>query len=159
MSFFQEYKRLDNLCKDLFNCNKGISTYIEHMEKYNFNAQKIQNWDSNLQKLKKYRHIRNLIAHENNSDESDYCNKSDEKWIVDFYDSIIKRNDPLALYKKSLRTRNKTSHASKRTNSNNTNINTTLKRTHGHNNNTNTNSIFFIIGVIIMIIILLYSFL
>lgn len=143
MSFFQEYKRLDNLCKDLFSNDKGISTYIKHMEKYSVNAQKIPDWNINLNKLKKYRHIRNLIAHEDNVDESDYCNKSDEKWIINFYNSIIKQNDPLALYEKSLRVNSKTSNLSKKTNI----------------NDTNANFIFFIIGIIIIIIILLYTFL
>ena len=30
--FFEEYKKLDNLCKDLFKSDRGVSQYIEEME-------------------------------------------------------------------------------------------------------------------------------
>ena len=33
MSFLEEYKRLDNLCKDMFSTSTGITTYIEELEK------------------------------------------------------------------------------------------------------------------------------
>ena len=31
--FFEQYKKLDNLCKDLLNNNQGVSAYIKEMEK------------------------------------------------------------------------------------------------------------------------------
>lgn len=32
--FFEEYKKLDNLCKDLLGSNQGITQYVNEMEKY-----------------------------------------------------------------------------------------------------------------------------
>ena len=30
--FFEEYKRLDHLCADMYSCKNGVSQYIEDME-------------------------------------------------------------------------------------------------------------------------------
>ena len=116
MSFFQQYKRLDNLCKDLFLSDKGISTYIESMEKCGYNAWRIVGFDTDLQMLKRYRHIRNLIAHEDDANESDYCDKSDEEWIIHFHERIIRCDDPLALYRKTIYAPAEISKAEKETN-------------------------------------------
>ena len=34
MEFMNEYKRLDNLCKDVFRSDAGVSRYIEAMNSY-----------------------------------------------------------------------------------------------------------------------------
>ncbi len=96
--YMYEYIRLDNLCKDLFDSNKGISTYIERLENL-----KGYGYKEDLKKLKRYRHIRNQIAHETNPDEINMCDYSDIDWIHDFYQNILRQSDPLALeYKRNM---------------------------------------------------------
>ena len=95
MSFLNEYKRLDNLCKDLFGSNTGITTYIQNLEQFRYSY-----YEPEYKKLKKYRYIRNQIVHENNIDESDVCDEFDIEWIQDFYRRILEQSDPLALERK-----------------------------------------------------------
>lgn len=108
MSFLQKYKRLDNLCKDVLRSEKGVTSYIEEMELCNSSSFKIPGWKEDYYNLKKYRHIRNRIVHENDVDEAMLCSKKDEMWIEQFYTRILKRNDPLALYAKFVRPAYKT---------------------------------------------------
>lgn len=100
MSFMQSYKRLDNLCKDLFRSSQGVTSYIEAMEKCRRGANAIAQWKTDYLKLKHYRYIRNRIAHDNNADESLLCKKEDARWIDGFYNRIINGQDPLTLYRK-----------------------------------------------------------
>ncbi len=98
MKFIEEYKKLDNLCKDLFNTPTGITTYIENLEKI-----KQYGFYNDYKTLKHYRYIRNQIVHENYATEENMCTKEDTKWIVNFYNRILHQNDPLALYQKELK--------------------------------------------------------
>jgi hypothetical protein len=102
MGFIESYKRLDNLCKDLFKSETGVTTYINNME-YLTNARyQIGNWDSDYKQLKHFRYIRNQIVHENNVTEGNICNKNDILWIEQFHQRILQRTDPLALYHKAV---------------------------------------------------------
>lgn len=38
--FFEEYKKLDKLCSDIYNDKYGISTYIKDMEENDYIGQK-----------------------------------------------------------------------------------------------------------------------
>ena len=51
MSFLESYKRLDNLCKDMFRSEKGVTTYIELMEQNRNKGKSIPMWDSEYRKL------------------------------------------------------------------------------------------------------------
>ncbi len=101
MSFFDAYKRLDNLCKDCLRSDKGISTYIEFMENTAPDKRKIPSWEVDYKKLLNYRRIRNEIAHNHTITESDLCSAIDEEWINSFYMRIVQRTDPLALYEQA----------------------------------------------------------
>ena len=57
----------------------------------------------NYLQLKRYRHIRNRIAHENDIDEFDICSDQDEIWLRAFYQRIMTQKDPLGLYYKATR--------------------------------------------------------
>ncbi len=98
MSFMRSYKRLDNLCKDLLDSDKGVSSYIEEMENKTYNTFKPANWNSDYYNLKRYRHIRNQIAHDTYAEEEDLCNRGDIIWIEDFHIRILNSEDPLAQY-------------------------------------------------------------
>jgi hypothetical protein len=95
MRFLEAYKKLDNLCKDIY--ENGVSSYINEMDKNRYDYSQIANWDLDYQNLKRYRYIRNQIVHQSNVYESDLTNENDIRWIEDFYQRILRRTDPLAL--------------------------------------------------------------
>ncbi len=97
-AFFDEYTKLDNLCRQMFNSKVGVTQYIESMESTEFGKRsKIPDWDSDLKMLKQYRHIRNNLAHTPGEFHRDICVQYDVTWIQMFYERIVKRKDPLAL--------------------------------------------------------------
>lgn len=102
MSFIESYKRLDNLCKDLLRSETGITSYIFNLEKLMHTRFQITNWETVYNKLKHYRYIRNQIVHENSANEANMCNENDLQWIEQFYQRILNRTDPLALYRKAV---------------------------------------------------------
>ncbi len=104
MSFMDSYKRLDNLCKTFAEYPKGISSYIEEMERSNQVRYQNSGWTSDYSRLKEYRHIRNQIAHDNGIFEDEMCDISDDEWLRDFHARILNQTDPLALYFKAKRT-------------------------------------------------------
>lgn len=98
MSFFNTYKKLDNLIKESFQSETGISFYIEQMEMLREYSNYIPGWDDDYYTLKRYRHIRNLIAHEDNADEGSLCTMQDEEWLEYFCTRIMAEDDPLTRY-------------------------------------------------------------
>lgn len=97
-AFFDEYTKLDNLCRQMFNSSKGVTQYIESMESTSYKKRcNIPDWDSDLKMLKQYRHIRNNLAHTPGEFHRDICVQYDITWIQMFYERITKRKDPLAL--------------------------------------------------------------
>ncbi len=92
MGFIEQYKRLDNLCKDLLGSTTGVTTYIEHLERIRHLGN-----EEDFRKLKHYRYIRNQIVHENNCTEANMTSEEDVRWIVNFHSRILNQTDPLAL--------------------------------------------------------------
>jgi len=105
MSFLSSYKRLDNLCRDLFKSEKGVTAYISCMEQVEYPYLKSAGFDSDYKMLKHYRYMRNQIAHDNYAEEVAMCTENDIVWIEQFHQKIINRTDPLALYDRAVRER------------------------------------------------------
>jgi hypothetical protein len=82
MTFLEAYKKLDNVCKEMYSGDKGVSAYIDDMEHVPNAGYKIQEWNSVYQKLKHYRYIRNQIVHENYATEDNMCNESDVHGLI-----------------------------------------------------------------------------
>lgn len=99
--FMESYKHLDKICREIFNNEKGITTYINEMEANRNGAFYVASWNKTLRKLKKYRHIRNIYVHEVGSGELDICTIEDIQWLNGFYDIIMQSQDPLAQYRKN----------------------------------------------------------
>lgn len=96
--FFDEYTKLDNLCRQMFNSERGVSSYIEAMESTpSSKSRNVPEWGSDLKMLKQYRHIRNELAHSTGAFHRDICFSYDITWIKMFYNRIIKRKDPLGV--------------------------------------------------------------
>lgn len=98
MGFMQSYKRLDNLCKDMN--GSGVTGYIEDMELKRNGESCVPGWKADYQSLKRYRYVRNQIAHENYADEKNMCSGEDVIWLENFYQRVMNQTDPLALYYK-----------------------------------------------------------
>lgn len=101
MNFEDEYRyqyiRLDKLCKDYLASDKGITTYIEYLDKIGKHK-----YQDDYTRLKKYRRIRNEMAHENDPDEIYTCDYSDIDWLINFHQRILEQSDPLALERKKV---------------------------------------------------------
>ena len=102
MSFLTSYKRLDNLCKDMFQSEKGVVTYLENMQAIRYNIPHRADFDADYNKLNQYRRIRNQIAHDNYADESNMCSEEDAAWLEQFYERILTQTDPIVQYHKTL---------------------------------------------------------
>lgn len=113
MSFMKSYKRLDNLCKDMNDV--GVTGYIQDMEQETNGKFYVAGWEDDCSRLKRYRYIRNQIAHENNADEDNMCSDEDTVWIDNFYRRIMERTDPLALYCQAVKFRSTSKPANIRT--------------------------------------------
>lgn len=65
LEFFEEYKKTDKLCRDMFGFEKGLSGYIDRMEN-DFGYRDDYDWREFLRTAKRIRYVRNQIAHEVN---------------------------------------------------------------------------------------------
>jgi hypothetical protein len=99
MAFLETYKRLDQLCRDLYRDDKGVSSYIEHMK--SAGARQSPHWNATLQTLIRLRHIRNQLTHEVGTLDQPLCTAEDIQWLQQFHHSIINRTDPIALLRKA----------------------------------------------------------
>lgn len=97
IEFQEQYKRLDKLCKEIYNSGEGVSAYIQDMERTPYDKRRtVHDWDAVYKQLKHYRWMRNQLAHEIDID-TYFCERADIVQIKQFYESILKGIDPLAV--------------------------------------------------------------
>lgn len=98
--FFEEYKRLDRICADMYSARQGVSEYIADMERRSASETfRIISWDRDYKQLKHLRWIRNRIVHEN--DAFQICSISDIQDIQNFYNRILSGKDPIAMLERT----------------------------------------------------------
>lgn len=96
--FFEEYKSLDELCRQIYGSQPGITHYIDDMKGVpERNYRHIPNWKADLKQLIRIRHIRNDLAHRQGAFDEEICTQEDIEWSQEFHERILKRSDPLAL--------------------------------------------------------------
>lgn len=99
--FFEEYKRLDRLCSDMYSCQNGISEYIAQMENNSNQGRcRVSSWESDYKTLKHVRWVRNQIAHDSGS--CQISEPEDLTFVLDFYDRIFSGQDSLTLLRKAI---------------------------------------------------------
>ena len=113
MGFMDSYKRLEKLCGDMLEDERRISAYIDKMYENTEGWDLVDDWESDLKKLKYYRRIRNKLVHEPDAYEDELCDAEDVEWLEDFYYRIIDGEDPLSRYYKIIRARNSIDNASR----------------------------------------------
>lgn len=103
-TFFEEFKRLDKLCGDLYQVQYGVTQYIDDMKAVPPNRwYGIPNWKTDLDKLIGLRHARNHLAHTEGAFYEVACSEQDIEWIEAFYRRILQQSDPLALLHQKMR--------------------------------------------------------
>mgnify|MGYP003342357319 CR=1 FL=1 len=99
--FFEEYKRLNKLCSEIFSCQNGVSEYISQMEiDWNDGYKYVSSWNEDFKNLKHVRWVRNKIAHDYN--DTQISNASDLAYAKFFYERIFSGTDPLSLLRKAV---------------------------------------------------------
>ena len=101
MGFMSSYKHLEKLCGEVMNDERKVSAYIDEMVQTPQGAGRVAGWNEDLKRLKHYRWVRNQIVHEPDCTEENMCDPEDARWLEDFYDRIMDREDPLTLYRKA----------------------------------------------------------
>lgn len=100
---FDEYKRVDNICRDIFSSQSGVTQYITEMEqRASYGRSVIPSWNDDYYTLKRVRWLRNKIAHDSGETE---CNENDAAWLENFHRRLLNGQDPLALLSKAYRRR------------------------------------------------------
>lgn len=93
MAFFETYKKLDRLCSDMFGLkNGGVTRYIDELKAIGYE------YTDDCKILKRLRYIRNMLAHDEGTFDCEMCTKDDIAWLENFYDRLMRRTDPLAVY-------------------------------------------------------------
>lgn len=96
--FFEAYKGLDELCKQILSCEgSGVSQYIDEMSKDKQGRMLVKGWEQDYKQLKRMRWIRNQLAHESNSFEENLVTVQDLEWVKEFRNHIMECTDPFSL--------------------------------------------------------------
>jgi hypothetical protein len=103
--FFDEFKALDNLCRDIYgesiDKKLGVTLYLEDMDRKAYQgAFKVSSWISDYNLLKSARNMRNELAHSRNSMMVDICSQEDIDFVRSFRTRILDQTDPIALLRK-----------------------------------------------------------
>ena len=100
--FLEEYKHLDKLCKEAFDSDKGVTSYIDYMKAAPFEkSRKVSGWDSDLKMLITLRHARNKLAHDVGTLDEALVSRNDIEWLNEFYERIMASSDPLSLLRRA----------------------------------------------------------
>lgn len=102
LDFLEEYKSLDNLCKDYLSSAEGVSEYIRRMDAAPWSDRRyVFTFENDYKQLKHVRHIRNQLAHEIGVINSDICTEDDLEWVRSFHERIIAGDDPFTVIRKA----------------------------------------------------------
>ena len=99
--FMEAFKHLDKICKEMFNAEKGVTSYIDEMERISSGPRYVPNWNYVLRRLKDLRHIRNTHSHEIGTSYRKINKHEDIQWLESFNSEIMNTTDPLAQYRKA----------------------------------------------------------
>ena len=100
--FFDEYKKLDKLCSEMYGKNSGgVTCYLNDMMAVPvMQRNRIPEWNQTYDRLRELRHIRNQMAHGEGSFEDYPCSEEDVLWLFEFRSKIMHISDPLAVHRR-----------------------------------------------------------
>ena len=94
IELLEEYKYVDAICRDMFGAEKGVTAYIEQLDKTPVTVRYwITEWNDEYKQFKHIRWLRNQIAH---STESVECSQADVDWLKGFHNRLLTQQDLLA---------------------------------------------------------------
>ena len=94
IELLEEYKYVDAICRDMLGAEKGVTAYIEQLDKTPVTVRYwITEWNDEYRQLKHIRWLRNQIAH---STEYVECTQSDLDWLKGFHNRLLTQQDLLA---------------------------------------------------------------
>ena len=94
IEYLEEYKYVDNICRDMLGVEKGVTAYIEQLDETPATVRYwITEWNDEYRQLKHIRWLRNQIAH---STEYVECTQSDLDWLKGFHNRLLTQQDLLA---------------------------------------------------------------
>ena len=142
--FLEEYKHLDKLCKEAFDSDKGVTSYIDYMKATpSEKSRKVSGWDSDLKMLITLRHARNKLAHEVGTLDTALVSRDDIDWLKEFYERIMGGDDPISKLQRTRKAKN-----------------SSKKQDGGQDTSKNVGcigAIIFFIGIIIMFAVAFFS--
>ena len=97
LDYLESYKRLDQLCRDMFRSKDGVTEYINQMDRVISRINSKQDWRDFYSRLKYQRRLRNNLVH---STECSECTEEDIDEVEYFFELILKQEDPLACIRK-----------------------------------------------------------
>ena len=94
IEFLDEYKYVDKICREMFGTEKGVTSYIEHLDETPVTVRYwITEWNDEYRQLKHIRWLRNQIVHSTGNVE---CTQFDLDWLKDFHNRLLTQQDLLA---------------------------------------------------------------
>lgn len=97
IEFLEAYKRLEKLCKEIYESEKGVTSYIDNMKETPSDESRfVANWQNDLNMLMDLRCTRNLLTHEEGTMNRCMCDADDIQWLNDFTARILKQDDPIS---------------------------------------------------------------
>lgn len=145
LNFLEVYKNLDELCKQIFSSDIGVSKYIEEMDKELQGSFYVADWEKDYKKLKHMRWVRNQLVHDINSFQENIVTIDDIDWLKQFQGRIIKCTDPFSLLNQSRNQDNRVGE-----------IYEDLSKMNNKNNKNNSALLIVVILLIILLIIPLF---
>lgn len=101
LEFLETYKSLDELCRQILSSERGVSEYIDEMDKEAQGYRIVSCWENDYKRLKKMRWKRNRLVHETSSFEDEFISAEDVEWLKKFYLRIMECTDPFSLLNQS----------------------------------------------------------
>ena len=86
LDYLDSYKRLDQLCRDMFRSKDGVTEYINQMDRVISRINSKRDWRGFYSRLKYQRRLRNNLVHNTGCSE---CTEEDIDEIEYFFDLIL----------------------------------------------------------------------
>ena len=94
--FLEVFKTIESILNERYKCKHGVTVYINNMKKNSYGFKHVFGYKDDYYALKRVRHIRNFISHENGKSD---CSKKDLEYLCEFKDRLIRHADPLSVKK------------------------------------------------------------
>ncbi len=104
----EKFGSLEKLCNEIYCTVHGVTNYIDEMTRCYDGRIYVSKWDHYIVKLKEIRHKRNQLSHGEVSFSEPYATYEDVAFAMNFRNLILSQKDPLTIYRREKRGKNKT---------------------------------------------------